>query len=159
MRPIRLAVPIVAGVLLLAGCGGSDSPDPAQGNPGQGGGPGAIFGGENLTKLADALGVSESKLQDALQSIMPQGGPGNGNGGPPPGAGDGQPPTGTPPAGAQPPDGTPPNGAGRGQFAGRLAQQLADKLGLSEEKVTKALQSVLPQRPPAASPSSQGPDA
>jgi hypothetical protein len=37
------------------------------------------------TKLAKALGLSESKVQAALQSMMPQGGPPNG----------GQPPSGT----------------------------------------------------------------
>jgi len=130
MRPIRLAVPVVAGALLIAGCGGSDPSDSAQRAPGQGGRPGAMFTGENLTKLADALGVSKSKLQTALQSIMPQGGQ----------------PSGAPPAG-----GPLPGGNGDGPGGGRLAKQLAQKLGLSETKVTKVLQSVMPRRRPAAS--------
>lgn len=145
MRPIHLAALLSAGALFVAGCGGSDS----SGSSGNGGNAatqtqrppsgGGLLSGQNLTKLADALGVSETKLQTALKSVMPQGGrpPGAGNGG--------APPQGTPPAGATPPAGGGPGAGGRG--GGQLTAQLAKKLGISEAKVRAAFAQVLPQRP------------
>ncbi len=136
MHTTRLAVALTAGALLIAGCGGSDTPavqTPAGQRPPGGG----FLTGANATKLASALGVSEAKLQSALTSIAPQGGPPGGGQGGPPSGGNGTPPTGGP---------TGPRGA-RGPGGGQLAGQLAEKLGLSEAKVTKALQSVMPQRP------------
>ena len=135
--------------LLVAGCGGDDQPSATQGGEGAPAGPGAMFSGANLTKLADELGVSKTKLQAALKSAMPDRGqrpPDGGNGQPP---ADGQaPPQGTPPAGQRPPGG--PGGPGN------IAAALAKKLDLSEAEVRTALQKVMPQGgrrpvPPSAS--------
>lgn len=140
MTPTRLAVPLVAGALLVAGCGGgSQTSASSQPAPGRGGG---AFAGQNLTKLADALGVSKTRLQTALRSAMPQNGPGDGG---PPGGANGAPPSGGPPgAGATPPAGGPPSGGGA-PGGGRLASQLAKQLDLPRTKVAKALRSVMPQ--------------
>ena len=146
MKTIRSAVPFVAGALFVAGCGGSETPATQTASAQQRPAGGGFLSGDNLTKLASTLGVSKTKLQSALTSIMPQGGPpgggqgtppDGGQGGPPPGGGNGAPPAGGP-TGARGP-----GGPGGGQLAG----QLAKKLGLPEAKVTKALASILPQRP------------
>jgi hypothetical protein len=135
--------------LLVAGCGGDDQPAATQGAQGTPAGPGAMFSGANLTKLADELGVAKTKLQAALKSAMPDRGqrpPDGGNGQPP---ADGQaPPQGTPPAGQRPP-------GGRGG-PGDIAATLATKLDLPEAKVRKALEKVMPaggrrQAPPSDS--------
>ena len=93
-----------AATLLLALCiastavwscaNGSASTDtPQQGE----GGPTQMF-----ATLAKELGISESKVQEAFQAVMPQGGPGgNGQGGPPNGGQGGPPADGQAPGQSQ----------------------------------------------------------
>ena len=57
---------------------------PAQGGPG-GGGPGGAGAGaaQGLSALAEALGVSETRLRAAIEKTRPSGDPGSAAGGPP----------------------------------------------------------------------------
>jgi hypothetical protein len=130
--------------LAVAGCGGDDQAA-TQAAGGAPRGPGAMFTGTNLTKLAGELGVSKTKLQAALKSAMPARGQRPPNGGQPP-SGNGQPPA----TGQAPPQGARPPGGG-----GNIAAALAKQLDLSEAKVRKALAKVMPQGggPPRAQPS------
>lgn len=142
MKTSRLAAPLVAGALLVAGCGSettaSQAPAGRQQRPPGGG----FMDAAGTKKLATALGVSETKLKAALKSAMPAGGPPDGT--PPDGVG--APPNGggAPPSGeGAPPSGGPTGARGPGG-GGQLASSLARKLGLSEAEVQKALQSVRP---------------
>jgi hypothetical protein len=76
----------------------------------------------DVAALATQLGVTQSKLQAALDASRP----GGGQGGPPP-SGSQQPPTG----------GQPPAGGGN-----RIASGLAHQLGMSTSKVQAALDAV-----------------
>ena len=122
--------------LLVAGCGGDDQQAATQGAEGTPAAPGAMFAGANLTKLADELGVSKTKLQAALKSTMPDRGQR-----PPDGGGNGQPPA----DGQAPPQGTPPAGRRPQGGPGNIAAALAKQLDVSEAEVRKALQKVMPQ--------------
>ena len=115
-----------------------------QGGPtdGQRGGPGGgMVGlrGVDTATLAQKLGVEESKLREALQSIhrsqesggMPSQGQSSGNGSEQ-AAEDGQ---------GQPPV-APPGGPGSGDRDTEIAKALAQALGLDESTVTTALQEV-----------------
>jgi hypothetical protein len=75
----------------------------------------------DVAALATQLGVTQSKLQAALDASRP----GGGQGGPPP-SGAQQPPTGQPPAGG----------------GNRIASGLAQQLGMSTSKVQAALDAV-----------------
>jgi hypothetical protein len=116
-----------AALIAIAGCGGGGSSttstqsSSAQGTQQQprAGGP---FSQANVSALAKDLGVSTSRLQQALAAARPAGA-GNGT---PPGGGQG---SGQPPAG------------GRG---GQLAANLAKQLNMSTTKVQQALAKVLP---------------
>lgn len=136
-RRRSLAVLGAALALAVAGCGGDDQPA-TQAAGGASRGPGAMFTGANLTKLAGELGVSKSKLQAALKSATPARGQRPPNGGQPPA--DGQ----------APPQGARPRGGG-----GSIAAALAKQLNLPEAKVRKAVAKVTPQRggTPGAQPS------
>jgi hypothetical protein len=143
-RHLRTSVAALGAItaVALAGCG-SDSAATVSSNlqkqaaggtgaPGYPGGPGGFRGGGpgmDLSALAKALGVSQAKLRAAMASARPSGARPSGT----PGAR----PSGTPQPGQRP--------GGGGQLAATLAKQL----GLSEAKVRKALQSVLPQGGPA----------
>ena len=87
MNPRTLAV--IVGAVVLAGAAGigvtagSDSSTATPSTMGRPG-PGGPGGGFDLTALADELGVSESRLQDALEAARPSGG----GGGPGAGAAD-----------------------------------------------------------------------
>jgi hypothetical protein len=130
-RTIRTSAAALGSVALiaLAGCGGASSTTTTQGAAAQQGAqqqgrPGGPFSQINLTALAKDLGVSTTRLQQALAAARPAGAPG---GGPP----SGQQGTGRPPAGA----------GGRG---GQLAANLAKQLNLPVSKVQAALAKVLP---------------
>ena len=115
-----------------------------QGGPtaGQRGGPGGgTMGlrGVDSTTLAQKLGVEESTLNEALQSLQqsqgPGGAPGQGQS-----SGNGSEQTtgndqGQPPA-------APPGGPGSGDRDAEIAKALAQALGLDESTVTTALQEV-----------------
>ena len=115
-----------------------------QGGPtdGQHGGPGGgMMGlrGVDTAALAQKLGVEESKLREALQSIhrsqesggMPSQGQSSGNGSEQAAeGGQGQPPV------------APPGGPGSGDRDTEIAKALAQALGLDESTVTTALQEV-----------------
>lgn len=115
-----------------------------QGGPtdGQRGGPGGgMVGlrGVDTATLAQKLGVEESKLREALQSIhrsqesggMPSQGQSSGNGSEQAAeGGQGQPPA------------APPGGSGSGDRDGEIAKALAQALGLDESTVTTAIQEV-----------------
>jgi hypothetical protein len=96
-----------------------------------------MFSQANLSALAKDLGVSTTRLQQAVAAARPAGAP-NGT---PPGAGPGP---GRPPAGA----------GGRG---GQLAAGLAEQLNLPTDKVQQALDKVMPRRPQGSAP--QAPSA
>ena len=140
-RTIRMGAAALgsAAVLAVAGCGGgssststqsSSSAQGAQQQP-RAGGP---FSQANLSALAKDLGVSTSRLQQALAAARPAGA----QGGAPPGGGQG---SGQPPAGG---------GAGGGQLAANLAKQL----NLPASQVQQALAKVLPGRGQGATPQS-----
>ncbi|MEH3053248.1 MAG: hypothetical protein PGN13_04460 [Patulibacter minatonensis] len=133
------AVAAIAAATVVAGCGsGTGTPSAnaggrgstaAQGGapqdraPGQGG-PGAMF---DTAALAEKLGVSESKLETALQESRPS-------------RGAGQSPDGTPPT-------SPPQGSS-GSGMDDMFATLAAKLGVSESKVRAAFRSAMPQGGP-----------
>ena len=115
-----------------------------QGNSmdGQHGGPGGgMMGlrGIDTATLAQKLGVEESKLNEALQSIQqsqgPGGAPGQGN---PSGNGTGQAAEG---GQGQPPS-APPGESGSGDRDSEIAKALAQGLGLDESTVATAIQEV-----------------
>lgn len=92
--------------------------------PGEGRGPGGGgMGMQNMAKaLAEKLGVSESEVQEAIQSAMPAN-PGNGAN-----------------PGSRPSQGS---GSGNlGNMDATLAKAIAEKLGIDEAKVTAALEEV-----------------
>lgn len=140
-----------AALLALAGCGGGGgggggSTTTAQSASAQGGAqqqqgqrPGGFFSQDNVSKLAKELGVSTSRLQQAIAAARPAGA---GNG--PPGGGQG---AGRPPGG----------GGGGGGFRGQLAANLAKQLNMPTTKVEQALAKVLPGRPQGAA--SQAPSS
>lgn len=118
--------------------------------PGSGRGPGGGGGGMGMNNLAPALakklGVDEAKVTEAIQSVMqdsrPSGAPSDGTQASP---------------GARPSDG----GFDRSGMDEKLAKAIAEKLGIDEAKVTKALQEVRAEKQasrqasasPSASPS------
>ena len=126
-----------AAILALAGCGGASTTSTtngaAQGAPPQGR-PGGPLGQANLGALAADLGVSTTRLQQALAAARPAG----------------RPPRGAAPGGRPQGSGPPPGGAGRPR--GQLAANLAKQLKLPTAKVQQALAKVLPGRPPGAAP-------
>lgn len=99
--------------------------------PGSGRGPGGGGGGMGMNNLAPALakklGVDEAKITEAIQSVMqdsrPSGAPSDGTQASP---------------GARPSDG----GSDRSGMNEKLAKAIAEKLGIDEAKVTKALEEV-----------------
>ena len=99
--------------------------------PGSGRGPGGGGGGMGMNNLAPALakklGVDEAKITEAIQSVMqdsrPSGAPSDGTQASP---------------GARPSDG----GSDRSGMDEKLAKAIAEKLGIDEAKVTKALEEV-----------------
>ncbi len=99
--------------------------------PGSGRGPGGGGGGMGMNNLAPALakklGVDEAKVTEAIQSVMqdsrPSGAPSDGTQASP---------------GARPSDG----GFDRSGMDEKLAEAIAEKLGIDEAKVTKALEEV-----------------
>ena len=99
--------------------------------PGSGRGPGGGGGGMGINNLAPALakklGVDEAKVTEAIQSVMqdsrPSGAPSDGTQASP---------------GARPSDG----GFDRSGMDEKLAKAIAEKLGIDEAKVTKALEEV-----------------
>ena len=99
--------------------------------PGSGRGPGGGGGGMGMNNLAPALakklGVDEAKITEAIQSVMqdsrPSGAPSDGTQASP---------------GARPSDG----GFDRSGMDEKLAKAIAEKLGIDEAKVTKALEEV-----------------
>jgi hypothetical protein len=99
--------------------------------PGSGRGPGGGGGGMGMNNLAPALakklGVDEAKVTEAIQSVMqdsrPSGAPSDGTQASP---------------GARPSDG----GFDRSGMDEKLAKAIAEKLGIDEAKVTKALEEV-----------------
>jgi hypothetical protein len=136
-RSIRTSAAALGSVALLAlaGCGGG-STTPAQSPSAQGaqqharaGGP---FSQANQSALAKELGVSTTRLQQALAAARPAGAPG----GAPPGGRQG---SGPPPAGA----------GGRG---GQLAANLAKQLNLPTATVQQALAKILPRGPQGTAP-------
>jgi hypothetical protein len=137
-RPsIRASAAALGCVALLAaaGCGSASSTAataPTQQQPAQQqGARGGPFSQANLSALAKELGVSTTRLQNALTASRPSGGAGGGGGG--------RPPTGNPRA--------------------RIAAGLAKQLNLSQSKVEQALAKVMPGGPPQqgqAPPSSPG---
>lgn len=115
-----------------------------QGNSmdGQRGGPGGgMMGlrGIDTAALAQKLGVEESKLNEALQSIQqsqsPGGAPGQGQ---PSGKGTGQATEG----GQGQPPAAPPGESGSGDRDSEIAKALAQALGLDESTVATAIQEV-----------------
>ncbi|MCB0861626.1 MAG: hypothetical protein KDB66_00245 [Solirubrobacterales bacterium] len=96
-------VALLAGVVFMAGCGGSDSSSDASADQtagGPGGGPGGMFGSltDDQKQCLEDAGVTVPDLSDGA----PQ---------------DGQMPQGQPPEGMTPPDGAPPSGATGGAGA------------------------------------------
>ncbi len=130
----------------------SDGSDTAQSAPTaqstEGGRPGGGGGMGNMSNLASALatklGVDEAKVTEAIQSAMsanrPSGAPSDGAqpGGQP--TDGGQPPT-DGGSGSQP-SGRPSMGGDRSGMDATLAKAIAEKLGIDEAKVTKALAEV-----------------
>jgi hypothetical protein len=161
-RTIRAGAAVLGGavVLAVAGCGGSSTPatqsssgqstpsTSAQGTPASPSGQspqgraGGMFSDANMTALAKDLGVSTTRLQQALAAARPAGAP-NGT---PPGGGQG---SGRPPGGGQG-SGRPPGGGGGG--GAQLAAGLAEQLNLPTDQVQQALAKVLPGRPQGAAP-------
>ena len=115
-----------------------------QGGPvdGQRGGPGGgMMGlrGIDTAALAQKLGVEESKLNEALQSLQQSQGPGGAPGqGQPSGNGTGQATEGG--QGQLP--AAPPGESGAGDRETEIAKALAQALGLEESTVTTAIQEV-----------------
>ena len=98
------------------------------GRGGPGGGGAGGMGMSNLAPaLAKKLGVDEAKVTEAIQSVMqdsrPSGAPSDGTQASP---------------GARPSDG----GSDRSGMNEKLAKAIAEKLGIDEAKVTKALEEV-----------------
>ncbi|WP_028060196.1 hypothetical protein [Candidatus Solirubrobacter pratensis] len=126
-----------AALLAVAGCGGATTaatPTPTgQGAQRQAraGGP---FSQANMSALAKELGVSTTRLQQALAGARPAGAP-----------------NGTRPSGQQG-SGTPPAGGPGGQMAANLAKAL----DLPTAKVQQALAKVMPGRPQGAATSGSG---
>ncbi len=86
MNPRSRTLAVVLGAVVLAGAagigvaatGGSSANGATPSTMGRPGGPGGQ-GGFDLSALAEELGVSESRLQDALEAARPSaGGPGAG---------------------------------------------------------------------------------
>ena len=103
-------------------------PGSGRGPGGGGGGGGGGMGMNNLAPaLAKKLGVDEAKITEAIQSVMqdsrPSGAPSDGTQASP---------------GARPSDG----GFDRSGMDEKLAKAIAEKLGIDEAKVTKALEEV-----------------
>jgi hypothetical protein len=125
-----------AALLAVAGCGGGSSTTTQSSASAQGAQPQARAGGPfiqaNLSALAKDLGVSTSRLQQALAAARPAGAP-----------------SGTPPSGGQG-SGQPP--AGAGGAGGQLAANLAKQLNLSTTEVQQALAKVLPRGAQGAAP-------
>jgi hypothetical protein len=174
MNPRSRTLAVVAGAAVLAGAAGigvaaggngatSSISRPVQGGPG---GPGRF----DVTALAEELGVSESRLQAALEAAGPgAGGPGTApddggtvpdDGGTTPDDGGATPDDGgtTPDDGGTTPDGggaTPDDGAaapGEPPARSDLAATLADELGLSVDKVEAALEATMPSGRPGGGP-------
>ncbi|MEZ5126914.1 MAG: Clp protease N-terminal domain-containing protein [Micropruina glycogenica] len=109
--------------------------------PGSGRGPGGGGGGMGMNNLAPALakklGVDEAKVTEAIQSVMQANRP---SGQPTDGGQPGDAPSdGTQASpGARPSDG----GFDRSGMDEKLAKAIAEKLGIDEAKVTKALEEV-----------------
>ncbi|MBO9532032.1 MAG: hypothetical protein J7513_03550 [Solirubrobacteraceae bacterium] len=139
-RWLAAAVAIATATTVSACGSGNDASASANGGQQQGqqGGPqGTTPGGRggfqfDTAALAKELGVSESKLQKAIDASRPDFG------------GNRQRPT-TPPNGERPTtprDGRP---GGRGGRMTEMFASIAKELGLSESKVQQAFQSVMPQ--------------
>ncbi|MDQ8046101.1 MAG: hypothetical protein AAGC46_11675 [Solirubrobacteraceae bacterium] len=169
IKPTRSAIAIagVAFAAALSGCGSSSTTNTASaGNGNQQGGPQGTtpggrrggFGMANLdtAALAKTLGVSETKLKAAIQAATPNFGnrQGGGQGGPPNGT---TPPQGGAPGGA---GGTTP-GRDPAQFQQMQTQRyaaIAKSLGLSESKVQKAFEALMPAGgPPNGAPGATTP--
>lgn len=140
----------VAGISLASAADESASPDSGatssestertpRGDHGRFGGPGRPRGGAmgpmgGSTELAEALGVSEEELREALESIREELAPAGPDAGTEPEAGE------KPGSGDERP--SPPSEADRAERQGRLVTALAEALDLSEDDVTAALEQV-----------------
>ena len=158
MNPRSRKVAVFVGAAALAGAAGigvaagGDSTGPSAATsrsaPGPAGGGGPR--GFDVSALAERLGVSEGRLQEALETIRPRAdGSGAAPSGPPPDGADG---SGATPA-EPPKDSLPGGGDGSGAMPGEpprsaggsaLAEALAEELGLPVDDVEAALEAEMP---------------
>ena len=122
--------------------------------PGSGRGPGGGGGGMGINNLAPALakklGVDEAKVTEAIQSVMQANRP---SGQPT----DGGQPGDAPSDGTQASPGARPSGGGfdRSGMDEKLAKAIAEKLGIDEATVTKAIEEVRAEQRASRSSSAQ----
>lgn len=135
-----LALGVGVGIAGLASADPTSSPSskpsassttgPGRGGPGHGhrGGPGrGAFDGDLAKQLAEKLGVDQAKVTEALQAVR-----------------EANKPTSRPSTGASPSER--PNRPDPATRDATLAKQLAEKLGVTEATVTKALEEIRAER-------------